>query len=214
MILCCLAAPKVASLKHSTVQKMCLRSWLSCHDPFSNKTSADKATFGRVDAGFVFLGYDIRPGLFQPSAKARQKLEETIDSHIYFGRQAILDVKKAGNSSESRQRYAQTQVLIDKVLRGWGNSFSYSNAPATIEDLDCRIDAKLNKFRSWFSEQLRDQDWKTKRRLGGVCLLSDLAAKSLDDVPFILDRGMRFVRSTNTVTISTDGLIAPRSKEG
>jgi RNA-directed DNA polymerase len=181
---------------------------LSCHDPFSRKTSVEKAAVGHVEGGFVFLGYDIRPGLFQSSQQARLKLEQTIDSHLYGGRQAILAVKRACNSFENRQRYAQTLVLVDKVLRGWGAAFSYSNSPSTTEDLDRCIDAKINRFRSWFSEQLQGQDWKTKRRLGGVCLLSDLSVKSLDDVPFILERGMRFVCSANTLTISTDGSIA------
>jgi RNA-directed DNA polymerase len=181
---------------------------LSCHDPFSGKTNSDKAAYGRVDDGFVFLGYDIRPGLFQPSRQAREKLEKVVDGHLYRGKQAILEVKRAGNSFESRQRYAQTLTLIDKVMRGWGDAFAYGNAPSTMENLDRKIDVQLNKFRNWFAEQLRDADWKTKRRLGGVCMLSDGELKNLDDVPFILENGKRFVRSANTVTISTDGSLA------
>jgi retron-type reverse transcriptase len=186
---------------------------LTCHDPFSSKKNAAKAAFGQAENGFVFLGYDIRPGLFQPSRQARQKLAKTVEGHIYFGRQAILDVKKAGNSFESRQRYSQTLTLIDKVLRGWGDAFAYGNAATTIEDLDRNIDAQLGKFRGWFPVQLPDQDWKTKRRLGGVCLLGDVQQKSLDDVPFILGAGARFVRSSNTVTISTDGSIAGNNRK-
>jgi ribonuclease HI len=51
--------------------------------------------------------------------------------------------------------------------------------------------------------------------LGGVCLLSDVTFKSLDDVPFILDDGKRFVTSASTVTISTDGsLVGSVHKKG
>jgi RNA-directed DNA polymerase len=32
---------------------------LTCHDPFSKRTSAEKASHGSVDQGFVFLGYDM-----------------------------------------------------------------------------------------------------------------------------------------------------------
>lgn len=181
---------------------------LTCHDPYAAITNAEKAAFGRVEDGFVFLGYDLRPGLLQPSRVARQKLEKTVDDYLFWGRRAILDVKKAADSFESRQRYAQTLTLIDKVSRGWGEAFAYGNARSTIEDLDKRIDKKLDSFRGWFVKQTRQADWKTKRRLGGVCLLSDVKPKSLDDVPFVLEPGGRVFRSSKTVTISTDGSIA------
>jgi RNA-directed DNA polymerase len=182
---------------------------LNCHDPFSRQANAEKAGFGSVADGFIFLGYDIRPGLLQPSRLARQKLEKQIDDHLQFGRWSISEVRRAGDSFESRQRYTQTLTLIDKVLRGWGDAFAYGNAPNTIEGLDRRIDAKLAEFRHWFSIQIRNSDWKTRRRLGGVCLISDIPQKSLDDVPFSLETGKRFVHSINTVTISTDGSIIP-----
>jgi RNA-directed DNA polymerase len=181
---------------------------LNCHDPYSDRVDFEKAKHGRVEDGFVFLGYDIRPGLFQPSRQARQKLEKVVDGHIYIGKRAISEVKKAKNSFENRQRYAQTLSLIDRVMRGWGEAFSYGNSPSTLEDLDYRIDAQLDGFRNWFSAQMRDQDWKTKRRLGGVCLLSDVSPKSLNDVPFVLDEVKRFRRSFATITISTDGSLA------
>lgn len=186
---------------------------LTCHDPFSQKANYDKASSGKAENGFIFLGYDIRPGLFQPSLQARQKLESVVDGHIYLGQQAILDVKASGNSFTDRRRYAQTLTTLDKVLRGWGEAFSYGNVPTTLENLDLRIDKQLNKFRSWFSIQMDNQDWKTKRRLGGVCLLSDVKQKNLNDVPFILEPGSRFVRSSNTVTISTDGALAIATKK-
>jgi RNA-directed DNA polymerase len=186
---------------------------LACHDPFSQRINHDKASFGKAESGFVFLGYDIRPGLFQPSLKARQKLESLVEGHIYLGRQAILDVKASGNSFANRKRYAQTLTTIDKVLRGWGEAFSYGNVPTTIDNLDFRIDKQLNEFRSWFSSQMTNQDWKTRRRLGGVCLLGDVKQKALDDVPFILGSGSRFFRSSNTVTISTDGALAVATKK-
>ena len=185
---------------------------LSCHDPFSKTAIAEKAGYGKVEDGFVFLGYDLRPGLFQPSRLARLKLEKQIDDHLQFGRRSIFEVKRAGNSFESRQRYTQTLALIDKVMRGWGDAFAYANSSSTMEDLDRRIDSKLEDFRQWFSRQISGSDWKTRRRLGGVCLLSDIPPKCLDDVPFALENGKRFIRSSNTVTISTDGSIISLGK--
>ena len=80
------------------------------------------------------------------------------------------------------------------------------------QDLDQRIDAHLDRFRQWFGRQMRDQDWKTRRRLGGVCLLGDIKTKNLDDVPFVLEQGGRFIRTSNTITISTDGSIAAQAR--
>jgi RNA-directed DNA polymerase len=179
---------------------------LNCHDPFSKSSNAEKAGAGKAEDGFVFLGYDLRPGLFQPSRLARQKLEKKVDEHLAYGRWSIREAKKI-DAFENRQRYIQTLSLLDKVIRGWGNAFAYGNSPNTIEEVDRRIDLKMNDFRLWFSKQIQSGDWKTRRRLGGVCLLSDIPTKNLDDVPFSLDKGKRFSRSPNTVTISTDGSI-------
>ena len=188
-------------------QKMLFHLGLKCHDPFAEKVNIQKADRGDVANGFVFLGYDIRPGLFQPSQKARVSLKGAVDDLIRFGRHAITDVKAVNNSFESRQRYAQTLSVVDLVLRGWGEAFSYSNAPDTIEALDRTIDEKLARFRSWYAEQIRSADWKTKRRTGGVCLLSDIPSKELSEVPFKLDPHGRFVKSSRTLTISTDGSV-------
>jgi ribonuclease HI/retron-type reverse transcriptase len=185
---------------------------LKCHDPFDKNANAEKAQYGTVDQGFVFLGYDIRPGLFQPSDKARQKLEKTIDGRIYAGKKAIAEIKTEDVGGENTLRYAQTLVSIDRIVRGWGNAFAYGNATSTIEQLDERIDTKLNNFRNWYADQIRNQDWKMRRRTGGVCLLADIKAKTLDDVPFRLDPSGRFVQSARTLTISTDGSVVTHGR--
>lgn len=190
-----------------SAQQMLLDFGLSCHDPYSPSSSREKAGFGEVADGFVFLGYDLRPGLFQPSRLARHKLVKKVDECLADGRAAIIEARKLGDSDQNRQRYTQTLTLLDKIVRGWGNAFSYGNAAATIADLDQQIDQKIDTFRQWFIKQLAGTDWKTRRRMGGVCLLSDIHAKSLDDVPFSIEPGKRFTRSSSTATISTDGSI-------
>ncbi|PDT71581.1 RNA-directed DNA polymerase [Bradyrhizobium sp. C9] len=180
---------------------------LSCHDPFSPSSSRDKAGVGRAKDGFVFLGYDLRPGLFQPSRRAREKLLTKVDECISIGRSSIVEVKKTSNLEQNRQRYAQTLTLLDKVIRGWGDAFAYGNSPVTMEHLDRMIDQKIDVFRHWFARQIADGDWKTRRRLGGVCLLTDIRAKDLNDAPFSVEPGKRFARSSSTATISTDGSI-------
>ena len=180
---------------------------MSCHDPFAKKADPEKAGQGAVDSGFVFLGYDIRPGLRQPSRKARQSIRSSIVDHLRYGRRGISDVIEAESSFASKQRYVQTLATIDLVLRGWGQAFAYGNSPTTLNDLDQLIDKNLDDFRKWYSGKIKKADWKTRRRTGGVCLLGDIAPKTFDEVPFKLESGGRFVTSKNTITISTDGSV-------
>ena len=139
--------------------------------------------------------------------------KKSIDDHIKHGRWAITDVKNAGNSFESRQRYAQTLNIIDLALKGWDEVFAYGNSPNTLDGLDQAIDEKLNRFRSWYASQIRNTDWKTRRRTGGVCLLGDISSKKFEDLPFKLDGTRRFVQSQRTLTISTDGSVLASGRQ-
>jgi|GEM_PF-316233 len=186
---------------------------LNCHDPFKSGVSLEKAQYGHVDDGFDFLGYNCRPGLLQPSRSARKGILEAVRKHIAGGRAAIKEVRKTRNSFTARQRYAQTLVLADRVLRGWGEAFAYCNSMATMDDLDRALDEILEDFRSWFAQQMQGADRKTRRRMGGVGLLADVGAKSLDDVPFQIDSGGRFRTSSGTITISTDGALCSGKRQ-
>ena len=70
------------------------------------------------------------------------------------GRKAITSVRRAEDSWAERQRYAQTLVFVDRVLRGWGGSFAYTTSVATMDDLDVAIDKKLDTFRNWFTRRM------------------------------------------------------------
>lgn len=201
----------VAKAFHSA-QRMLQSFGLTCHDPFSSLSSREKAASGRVEEGFVFLGYDLRPGLFQPSRRAREKLLKKARECLSVGRSSIHEVKKIANAEKNRQRYTQTLTLLDRIVRGWGDAFAYGNASSTMEELDRMINQEIDDFRRWFSRQIEGQDWKVRRRLGGVCLLSDIRTKDLDDVPFSIEAGKRFAQSASTAIISTDGSIIPLGK--
>lgn len=180
---------------------------LKCHDPYDSSTAPEKGQYGHVDRGFVFLGYDIRPGLIQPSRKARASLLEKIDNQIRVGKRSIYEVEKAENSFARRQRYIQALDVIDRVIRGWGDAFSYSNASSTISDLDECIDKKLKSFRSWYMRKTHAADWKQKRRTMGICLLQDVSPKSLDMLPFRFPKQKLFRATRDLVVVSTDGSV-------
>jgi len=186
---------------------------LNCHDPFKAGVSLEKAQHGHIEDGFDFLGYNCRPGLLQPSKNARQGILEAIRKHFGAGRAAIRDVRKSEDSFAARQRYAQTLVLVDRVLRGWGESFAYGNSTSTMDNLDQLVDDLLEDFRTWFAQQLRGADRKTRRRMGGVGLLTDIDQKTFDEVPFQIDPGGRFRASSGTITISTDGALCSGKRQ-
>ncbi len=191
----------------NNARHMLLEFGLTCHDPYDKSVSREKAAFGNAAAGFVFLGYDIQPGLLQPSRKARQSLLSKIDLHIRNGKWAINKVLDAKNGFEERQRYAQTQDLVDKVVRGWGEAFAYGNARQTLDDLDNLISDRLEQFREWYSRKIRLLDRMQRRRAAGVGLLSDITPRSLDDLPFRL--GTKTKRKVGKAyrEISTDGSV-------
>lgn len=178
---------------------------LECHEP-STAVSRDKAEQGRIEDGFIFLGYDIRPGLFQPSYKAREKLLKSVKDRIRVGKKNIVSILYEPHP-DNTPRYVQTMGGIDRVMRGWGNAFAYCNAPETIDQLDQKIEKEIRNFRSWYADKIRDEDWKSRRRTGGVCLLTDIESKDFSDVPFRLKIGGRFVKSARTINISTDGSV-------
>ena len=180
---------------------------LKCHDPFGKGVSPEKAQHGNVDKGFIFLGYDIRPGMIQPSKSARSELLKNIDSHLIRGSEQIDQAIAAENSGENTQRYTQTLQLVDNVIRGWGNAFAYGNVPNTLNDLDGQIDLYLERFRNWFGRRLKDADAKAKRRAGGVCLLGDIQPKNLDELPFRLKTKKGFRNTSKAIVVSTDGSV-------
>ena len=186
---------------------------LTCHDPYGAGANRAKSARGPVAAGFDFLGYRIEPGLFQPSLKGRKKILAAVDEQLRIGRRGINDCLRETNSLAHRQRYAQTQDTIDRVLKGWGNAFSYGNSRATMADLDRQIDAKLASFRQWFARRIRTLNEDQRRRAGGVCLLADIPTKRLDELPFQVSRERkRFRHSGATVTVSTDGSVLSGGK--
>lgn len=186
---------------------------LDCHDPFKGVPNPEKSEFGTAEGGFVFLGYQIEHGLYQPSQRSKKKLLSALDECFRDGRNGINTCIRYGDSFANRQRYAQSLDIADRILKGWGNSFAYSNSKRAMEDLDVKVDEKLSSFRSWFAGRIEALDTKNRRRAGGVCLLTDITEKSLDDVPFVLEGNAKAFRtSSRTLNISTDGSVITKGK--
>ena len=181
----------------ASAQAHLARMGLRCHDPFAVNVDKEKAQSGQISDGFDFLGYHIQDGLYQPSHKARKKLLVDVDRHISLGKRGIKDCILKKDSFENRQRYVQTLDAIDRMVKGWGNAFAYSNSTSTLADLDRKIDEKLDRFRQWFARQIKSLDQNQKRRAGGVCLLVDVKQKSLDELPVTMDGKQKRFRQSS-----------------
>jgi ribonuclease HI/retron-type reverse transcriptase len=180
---------------------------IKCHDPFAPGVSPEKAQYGNVREGFVFLGYYIIPGLMQPSKEARRALLKKLDECIKDGLNNISEIIRTGDEIEARQRYIQTFYIADRILTGWGNAFAYSQSRSTIGDLDRHIDAKIQLFQEKYQRKVSRQTNQTIRRAFGVKLLQDIPIRSLEDLPYRLERRRRSRQTQKTVVVSTDGSV-------
>lgn len=179
---------------------------LECQDPYASKCDPAKADYGAVSDKIIFLGHQIEPGLLQPSRDARGELLRKVRAHISDGRSNLKTVKALANSFAVRNRYIQTLDMVDRVVTGWAESFSYCNSASTFSDLDKAIDKELSNFRSFFRRLSADEDSKGKRRLSGVRLVGDVARRSFDELPRLIELDSRYVRRSAT-TVSTDGSV-------
>lgn len=194
-----------------SAQRYLTKFGLSCHDPYKKGTSKDKAQHGHIDKGFVFLGYDIRPGLLQPSRTAKAKVLQKVKDHIFYGKKNICSSINRGKKGV--QGYAQILELADNVIKGWGNSFSYCNSPTAFIDLDRKIELEMAKFREWFQDEVKDASMQERRRAEGVGLLEDIEMKSLSKLPFRLPTPpYKYRKTKNGAVFSTDGSLQNKEK--
>lgn len=146
------------------------RFGMTAYDP---ETNTGKASMGRVSDGFEFLGCHIKPGLVQPCRSARQSILDAVDEVYERGRKALKKALTTTGRDVPKQRYAQTEVEIDDILRGWGHAFAFCNGRGVFHDLDRIIDEKRSGF-GRFNKQLGEsQSPEVRRRLAGVFLLGD-----------------------------------------
>jgi hypothetical protein len=141
-----------------------------------------KADKGEIDDGFDFLGCFLAPGLIQPARAARQKIVSQVDAILADGRRAIAKAPRASAGRIPKQRYAQTLVKLDLVVRGWGHAFSFCDGRQCFEEIDRQIDSKVAAFRRRVSEQLHGCSAADMRRILGLHLLADTAMTPLPPV--------------------------------
>jgi RNA-directed DNA polymerase len=165
-------SPSALNKAFANAQAELSRCGMTAYDPAAN---TEKASLGKVDEGFQFLGCHIKPGLVQPCRSARQNVLQAVDEALERGRMSLKKAAGMAGPKVPKQRYAQIQVEIDHILRGWGHAFAFCNGRSVFHDLDSKIDSNLAGFRRWANTLCNDQPPEVKRRVAGVFLLSDTA---------------------------------------
>jgi hypothetical protein len=151
---------------------------LDAYDPGDR---SDKASSGLCAAGFDFLGCHIQPGLVQPSGSARTAILANVRAILADGRAAISLVRN--DESSLGQRFGQTLARLDRVIKGWGDAFSFSTGRQIFEALDRRIDEEINAFVQEVRRNLKNANPTVRRRVIGVHALVDTPVRPL--APFL-----------------------------
>ncbi|MCW5698592.1 MAG: hypothetical protein KIT00_01995 [Rhodospirillales bacterium] len=146
------------------------RFGMTAYDPMAN---TEKASLGKVDHGFQFLGCHIKPGLVQPCRSARQSIVQAVDEALDRGRKSLKKAATTSGPQVPKQRYAQTLVEIDHILRGWSHAFAFCNGRSVFHELDRTIDNKLADYRRWAAKLCYNHSSEVRRRVAGVFLLAD-----------------------------------------
>ena len=167
-----------AVLKARSRAEALLRTYgMKLYDP---ATSPDKAEIGPCRDGFVYLGCAIHGTQISPAPESKARLIQRIDETIAAGKRDIeskLDQVKPG---AGRPRgLIQSLEDINLAVYGWGQSYNFISNRRTFTQLDREIDARLARYRAWFSKVTRSAEPKQLRRMIGVSLLSDTEQKPL-----------------------------------
>jgi hypothetical protein len=159
-----LAPSKKAAKKAFSSAKAALAELgLEAYDPI---TRPDKAYMGECSAGFDFLGCRIVPGLVRPADSARNSLLEKVRRILSDGRRSITS--GVAGSARVPQGCAQTLVAVDRVVKGWGDAFSFCSCWQSLEHLDQEIDREIQAFMTHAIKRVHGQSPVVRRRLLAV----------------------------------------------
>ena len=141
-----------------------------------------KAECGLLTDGFVFLGYQISPGLVMPSKPARQKIEARVANILASAKGDLKKVALGQSEDLPKFRYSHTLKYLNDVIKGWGYAFQFTNSKQCMRQLDDKIDDELTSFNAFVKSLVSGLDAQTTRRVLGVYLLEDVKTKNLPEL--------------------------------
>ena len=147
-----------------------LSKGMQIYDPHARP---DKAFFGPITEGFDFLGYELTPVFYPPSAKNREALLLSVKHELNEGRSQILHALKNENDNRRRQYFSQSIVAVDDLLRAWSGSFRASRCERTANEIDAACNQLIANFIEFYRERTSDLSQSSRRRVLGVHMLSN-----------------------------------------
>ncbi len=149
---------------------------LEAYDP---QQRSDKAHLGPCDAGFDFLGCSIKGFHIVPGKKARTALLKKVAEAYDDGIKAVAKALAGEDRGRPTQRLAQSHGRVDRIVKGWGESFAFCNDRRPIMELDRQITELMKGFDGRVRDMMRNHDDAAVRRAAGITLLTDIERKVL-----------------------------------
>lgn len=146
---------------------------LRAYNPYQNSS---KASVGKVQNGFDFLGCEIIPGLLRPSIKARQRLITRVEGIL---KESFSVMSCPTKTVEDRKSFIQSLMDVHNTVMGWGNQYSFCNDYQTLEHLDAKIHEIIQRYINGYAKRVKDMDPRDRRRIFGVHCLIDSKRKPL-----------------------------------
>ncbi len=140
---------------------------------YSPHSGSEKADHGQVRDGIDFLGCYITPGLVQPSKKARKSLLAKIDEEVVRASHAAKYIAEGGDLFTAGC-YGQALSKINKVVWGWGKSFSFCNGLQVAKSLDAEISNKLAILERNVRRFTDGADYRVRQKIAGINLLEEI----------------------------------------
>lgn len=160
----------------ATAQTILSEANLEVHEP---TPGGSKASMGMVDDGFEFLSYRFRGKQIGLSKDAKGRLLGSVDAVVSRTKQNIM-----GHTNEPRRaenRLAQGMVEIDRLVRGWGDSFRDVDQRLEFKQLDEKISERIRDVLGWYSGQIAGLEPTQRSRALGIALLYDTPHRELTD---------------------------------
>ncbi|MBI3503288.1 MAG: hypothetical protein HY059_00490 [Proteobacteria bacterium] len=148
-------------------------------DAYDPETHSDKAESGQCSHGIDFLGCRITDGSVIPGKKARRALLDKISRAYADGIQSIQKAIAGKNQGAISQRFAQSHTRVDRIVKGWGESFSFCNDRRPFTELDKQINGSIREFNGHVKRLIKSGDDLTMRRAIGITLLGDITSKPI-----------------------------------
>lgn len=157
-------------------QKILRSANLEVHEPVPG---GKKASSGAVIDGFEFLSYRFRGKQVGLSRDAKAKLVSSVAAVVTRTKKSI-----AGRTNEPRRaenRLAQGIVEIDRLVRGWGDSFRDVDQRLEFKQLDDKVSNQVRELLGWYADHINKLDPPQRSRALGVALLHDTPHRNISD---------------------------------